>query len=268
MTTPFTTLEIETIDRVRTLWLNRPDVRNAMNAEMIAELDAAITQAIADDTVRVIVLAGRGKAFCAGGDLTWMKAARDMPADAARQDSANLARVMRRLYESPKPTVACVHGSAFAGAMGLVCSVDVAIASDETRFCISEVKLGLIPAMISPYVIRAIGERQARRLMLTAEVIQAPLAHRIGLIHESVPTTQLQATLQALLGHLLAGGPSAMDQTKSLIHAVSGRAIDDSLVAETAARIGVVRASDEAQEGIAAFFDKRPPAWLADRSSS
>lgn len=258
----FTTVQIDTANSVRTIWLNRPEVRNAMNDVMIAELNAGIRAAIADPQVRVIVLAGRGKAFCSGGDLAWMKSARTMTADEARRDSGQLAQVMRALYESPKPTLACVHGSAFAGAMGLVSAVDIAIASEETRFCLSEVKLGLIPAMISPYVIRAIGERHARRLMLSAEVFQAPFAQHIGLIHEAVPADDLPKTLQSLLTHLLAAGPNALGGTKALIHAVTGRVINDDLIADTAARISAARASDEGQEGISAFFEKRSPAWL------
>ncbi|MGH1359417.1 MAG: enoyl-CoA hydratase/isomerase family protein [Burkholderiaceae bacterium] len=258
------TLEVSDSNAVRTIWLNRPDKRNAMNGEMIAELNESITKAIADDSVRVIALAGRGKAFCSGGDLAWMKTARNMTPEQATADSGQLARVMQQLYESPKPTIACVHGSAFAGAMGLVSAVDIAIASAETRFCLSEVKLGLIPAMISPYVVKAIGERNARRLMLTAEIFEAPFAASIGLIHESVAADQLEATRQAYLEHLLKAGPNSLGACKSLIRAVSGKAISEELVADTAARIGRARAGDEAQEGIAAFFEKRAPNWISD----
>lgn len=258
------TLELTNSRGVRTLWLNRPDKRNALNDVMIAELNASIEQAIADPSVRVIELAGRGKVFCAGGDLVWMKTARGMTEEDARADSARLARVMQQLYESPKPTIACIHGSAFAGAMGLVSAVDIAIASEETKFCLSEVKLGLIPAMISPYVVKAIGERHARRMMLTAEVFSAPYAAQIGLVHESVPAEQLADTRERLLKHLLMAGPQSLGACKSLIHAVSGKPIDSALVAETAARIALSRAGDEAQEGISAFFEKRPPTWLGN----
>lgn len=233
-----------------------------MNGEMIAELNRAIADAIADDAIRVIALAGRGKAFCAGGDLAWMKSARQMSPEEATTDSGHLAQVLKQLYESPKPTIACAHGSAFAGAMGLISAVDIAIASEETRFCLSEVKLGLIPAMISPYVVKAIGERYARRLMLTAEIFQAPFAAQIGLIHESVPADQLDQRRDAYLTHLLNAGPASLGECKSLIRAVSGKPIDDDLIADTASRIGRVRAGDEAQEGISAFFDKRAPAWV------
>ena len=214
--------------------------------------------------MRVIVLGGRGEAFSSGADLNWMKTGRQMGAQEAASDAGHLAHAMRALYESPKPTVARVHGSAFAGAMGLVSACDIAIASEETRFCLSEVKLGLLPAMISPYVIKAIGERQARRLMLTAEVFEAPMACRIGLVHESVSRDALDDTVARVLGQLLLGSPNALGECKRLIRDVTGRTIDDPLTAMTAERIGAARASDDGQEGIAAFFAKRRPRWAAD----
>lgn len=247
---------------VALVWLNRPEVRNAMNDLLIAELGEAVGRAIDDDEVRVILLAGRGKVFCAGGDLAWMKKARSMTVEEAHEDSARLAGLLRLLYESPKPTLARVHGAAFAGGMGLVAACDMAVASADTRFSLSEVKLGLIPAMISPYVIKAIGERQARRYFLSAEVFEAAEAWRIGLVQDIVPEAELDARVNAMLGHLLAAGPKAIGHCKRLIADVSGRPIDDALTAETARRIAAVRASDEAQEGIAAFFEKRPPQWL------
>ncbi|MEZ5738703.1 MAG: enoyl-CoA hydratase-related protein [Burkholderiaceae bacterium] len=236
-----------------------------MNDAMIAELNQAIEAAVQDPQVRVIIMAGRGAAFCSGGDLQWMKTARNMSASDANRDSGHLARVMQRLYESPKPTVARVHGSSYAGAMGLVSACDIAIASEETRFCLSEVKLGLVPAMISPYVIRAIGERQARRLMLTAEVFAAPKAQAIGLVHESVPADQLDARVGELVAQLLLAGPRALGETKRLIRDVVFQPIDDALSAETAKRISAARASDEGQEGISAFFEKRKPEWVTNR---
>ena len=260
----YTTIETEVGGGVARVWLNRPDLRNAMNDVLIGELTRAIEAAIADDAARVIVLGGRGKAFCAGADLAWMKKARGMTADEARQDSGSLAKVMRMLYESPKPTVARVHGAAFAGGMGLVTACDIAIASIEAKFCLSEVKLGLIPSMISPYVIRAMGEPAARRYFLTAEVIDATEAHRIGLVRELAQPGEIDARLDAVLGHLLQGGPNALGEAKRLIRDVAGRPIDDALTAETAARIARSRASDEAQEGIAAFFEKRKPRWVTE----
>ncbi|MBN9462446.1 MAG: enoyl-CoA hydratase/isomerase family protein [Burkholderiales bacterium] len=244
--------------------LNRPELRNAMNDVLIGELADAVERAVDDGEVRVIVLAGRGKAFCAGGDLNWMKRARELTPEQAREDSAALARLLRALYESPKPVVARVHGAAFAGGMGLVAACDIAVASTDTRFCLSEVKLGLIPAMISPYVVRAIGEANARRYFLTAEVFDAAEAFRIGLVHDLAAPDELDAKVDALLGHLLLGGPQALGQAKRLIRDVAARPIDDALTDDTAARIAALRASDEGQEGIAAFFEKRRPSWVRE----
>ena len=242
--------------------LNRPDVRNALNETVIAELTDAFERAIDDDEVRVILLAGEGSAFCAGADLNWMKRARGFSAEQNRADAERLARLLRTIHEGPKPTVARVHGPAFAGGMGLVAACDIAVASAEAKFCLSEVKLGLIPAMISPYVLRAMGESRARRYFLTAEVFEAAEAYRIGLVHEICMPEELDGTVNALLGHLVQGGPAALDQAKRLIRDVMGRPIDDALIADTAARIAAVRASDEGQEGIASFFEKRRPAWV------
>jgi len=255
-------IECELQQGVALVWLNRPEVRNAMNGVLIGELCEAVLRATEDEEVRVILLAGRGKAFCAGADLDWMKKARAMSVEEARADSAGLARLLRLLYESPKPTVARVHGAAFAGGMGLVAACDIAVASTETRFCLSELKLGLIPAMISPYVIKAIGERQARRYFLSAEVFEAAEAWRIGLVQEIAQEAELDAAVNALLGQLLAAGPRAVAHCKRLIADVASRPIDDALAAETARRIAEIRVSDEAQKGIAAFFEKRPPAWI------
>lgn len=264
----FTTIETIAQDGVAWIWLNRPDVRNAMNDVMISELTNAVGDAIADDTLRAIVLAGHGKAFCAGGDLSWMRKAREMSPDEARADSLKLAQLLQLIYQSPKPTVARVHGSAFAGAMGLVAACDIAIAADTTKFCLSEVKLGLIPAMISPYVIRAMGERAARRYFLSAEVFQAAEAYRLGFISDLCIEDELDEQVESVLKHLLQGAPQALAEAKRLIRDVAGQAINEALAAQTAQRIAVIRAGDEAQEGIAAFFEKRKPAWQAPPASS
>ena len=258
----YSTLETQLVHGCAVIWLNRPELRNAMNDVMITELDDAIGSAIDDPDVRVVVLAGRGSAFCAGGDLAWMRKAREMSAEEARADSARLASVLRMLHESPKPTLARVHGPAFAGGMGLVAACDIAIASTAAKFCLSEVKLGLIPAMISPYVVRAMGEQRARRYMLSAEVFDAAEAYRIGFVHELSLPDELDARVNAMLGQLVQNGPQAMAQVKRLIDDVVHAPIDDALVADTAARIAAVRASDEGQEGIAAFFEKRNPRWV------
>ncbi len=263
----YTTIETVYASGIAQVWLNRPDLRNAMNDVMFVELYDAIGAAIADDTVRVILLAGRGKAFCAGGDLTWMKTARSMSAEEARKDSVKLAMVLRQIYESPKPVVARVQGSAFAGGMGLVCACDIAIASSDAKFCLSEVKLGLIPAMISPYVIKAMGEPNARRYMLTAEILDAAEAYRIGVVHDIAQPQDFDFKVNAILGHLIQGSPNALNETKRLIRDVVTMPIGDLVMNETAARIAQVRATDDAQEGIAAFFEKRKPSWVPKLAS-
>ena len=259
--TTYTTIETIAHSGVASIWLNRPDVRNAMNDVMISELNNAVADAIDDQSIRAIVLGGRGKAFCAGGDLSWMRKAKQMTPSEAQADSLKLAQLLQLIYQSPKPTVARVHGSAFAGAMGLVAACDIAVACDTTKFCLSEVKLGLIPAMISPYVIRAMGERAARRYFLSAEVFQAAEAYRIGFISDLCIEVELDEHIQLLVGHLLQGAPLALGEAKRLIRDVEGRPINDALALQTAQSIAAIRAGNEAQEGIAAFFEKRKPAW-------
>lgn len=249
------------------LWLNRPDRRNAFDEQIIAALDQALVAAIADPDVRCIVLAGRGRAFCAGGDLEWMKRACQFTPQEAHEDSLRLARLMRRIHDSPKPVVARVHGACFAGGLGLVAAAHLALASENARFCLSEVRLGLVPAVISPYVVAAIGTRQARRYFLTAEVFDASEARRIGLVHDIVPDDRLDETLDSILEQLGAAGPNALREAGRLINTVTGRALDDALLDETAAWITRLRTSDEAQEGITAFFEKRAPHWLPNDHS-
>ena len=257
----YDTIETELRHGVALIWLNRPSLRNALNATLIDETTDAVRCAIDDEAVRAIVLSGRGSAFCAGADLAWMASGRTMSPAESPEDSMRLARLLRLLHDSPKPTVARVQGPAFAGGMGLVAACDVSVASTEARFCLSEVKLGLIPAMISPYVIRAMGQQQARRWFVTGEVFDAAEAWRIGFVHELVPPDRLDEAVNGIVGHLLAGGPQALGACKQLVQDIAGRPIDDTIGLDTAARIARVRATDEAQEGIAAFFDKRRPAW-------
>ena len=260
----YQTLQTEYAQGIALIWMNRPKMRNALDNLVIAELTDAFSAAIEDDGVRAIVLAGRGKAFCAGADLNWLKTAREMTPDEAREDSIGLARLMRLIYESPKPTVARVQGAAYAGGMGLVAACDIAVASHDAKFCLSEVKLGLIAAMIGPYVIKAMGEARARRYFLTAEPFDAAEAYRIGFVHELAPADELDATVNAMLGHLVMASPNAMSETKQLIRDVVGRPIDDELTRDTASRLARVRASDDAQEGISAFFEKRKPRWVPE----
>jgi methylglutaconyl-CoA hydratase len=257
----YTTLETTLQQGVAVIWLNRPDVRNAMSAELITELTDAVGAAAEDDDVRAIVLAGRGKAFCAGADLNWMKQASGYGPAENQADAAGLAALLRTIAEAPKPTVARVHGPAFAGGLGLVAACDIAVASYDAKFCLTEVRIGLIPAMISPYVIRAMGPRAASRWFLSAEVFDSAEAYRMGLVQEIAPAEELDAAVDAMLGHLLQGGPAALAETKRLIRDVTHRPIDDTLVADTASRIAAARASDEGREGIASFLEKRKPRW-------
>ncbi|MCX7227640.1 MAG: enoyl-CoA hydratase/isomerase family protein [Burkholderiales bacterium] len=257
----YTTLETTLQQGVAVIWLNRPDVRNAMSAQLIAELTDAVGAAAEDDDVRAIVLAGRGKAFCAGADLNWMKEASAYGPAENRADAGKLAALLRTIAEAPKPTVARVHGPAFAGGLGLVAACDIAIASYDAKFCLTEVRIGLIPAMISPYVIRAMGPRAASRWFLSAEVFDGAEAYRMGLVQEIAPPEELDAAVNTMLGHLLLGGPAALAATKRLIREVTGRPVDDALMADTAGRIATARAGDEGREGIASFLEKRKPGW-------
>jgi methylglutaconyl-CoA hydratase len=244
------------------IWLDRPALRNALEPALIARLTDAFAKAGTDASVRVVVLGGRGSAFCAGADLNWMKAAAGYGPQQNRDDAGKLAALLRAIAECPKPTIARVHGPAFAGGMGLVAACDMAVATPAAKFCLSETRLGLIPAMISPYVIRSIGERAAQRWFLTAEVFDAVEALRLGMVHQLVDDeAALDAAVDALTGHLLAAGPQALAEAKRLIRDVANQPVDDALVAETASRIAAVRASDEGREGIASFLEKRKPRW-------
>jgi methylglutaconyl-CoA hydratase len=257
----YTTLETTLQQGVAVIWLNRPELRNAMNATLIAELTDAVSAAADDDAVRAIVLAGRGKAFCAGADLNWMREAAQYDAQRNEEDAGRLAALLRTIAQAPKPTVARVHGPAYAGGLGLVCACDIAVASVDASFCLSEVRIGLIPSMISPYVLRAMGPRAASRWFLTAEVFDAAEAYRIGMVQEIAPAEELDGAVNALLGRLLLGGPEAIAATKRLIRDMAGRPVDDALMRDTASRIAAARAGDEGREGIASFLEKRPPRW-------
>jgi methylglutaconyl-CoA hydratase len=251
---------------VALVWLNRPDIRNAINETMIAELGDAFRAVDGDPAMRAMVLAGRGPAFCAGADLNWMKKMSGYGFAENHADALALARMLHLLHTMKKPTVARVHGPAFAGGMGLVAACDIAVAAHGAEFCLSEAKLGLIPATISPYVIAAMGARAAHRYMLTAERFPAAEAYRIGFVQEICLDEELDGTVNALLGHLVQGGPAAHAATKDLIRAVAGRAIDEDLIGDTATRIATARASDEGKEGIRSFLEKRKPAWVPAQS--
>ena len=256
------TLQTAIADGIATIRMNRPDVHNAFDDALIAELTAELNRLDQAPQVRIIVLAARGKSFSAGADLNWMRRMAKYSQEENLRDARALAGLMRSLDGMHKPTIAQVQGAAVGGGVGLVACCDIAIASTAATFALSEVRLGLIPAVISPYVIGAIGERAARRYFLTAERFDAMEARRMGLVHEVVEGAALEDTVASLAAHLLKGGPQALSAAKKLIADVSRRPMDDALADETAQRIAAIRVEQEGQEGLAAFFDKRHPGWM------
>lgn len=257
----YETLQIAVTGGVGTIWMNRPEVRNAFNETMIAELTQAFRAADADQNVRAVVLAGRGPAFCAGADLNWMKKMSGYSLEENHADAMGLAAMLNTIYMMKKPTVARVHGPAFAGGMGLVAACDIAVAVEAAEFCLSEVKLGLTASTISPYVVAAMGERQARRYFLTAERFSAAEALRIGLVHQLVAMAELDTSVDALLAQLLAASPAAIAASKELIRSVARGAIGQDMIADTAGRIAAARTSPDGKEGIRSFLEKRKPSW-------
>lgn len=258
----YETLVIETRGPVATVWLNRPEVHNAFNAKVIEELTAAFARLDADAQVRVVVLAGRGKSFSAGADLNWMKAAGAASFEENLEDARRLARMLWQIAHLGKPTIARVHGAALGGGMGLASACDICIASQRAVFATSEVRFGIIPSAISPYVIRAIGVRQAKRYFQSAERIDAARALALGLAHEVVEEEALDAKIEEVVQALLAGGPKAQAAAKELIDAVADRPLSEAVLEDTAQRIARLRATDEAREGLSAFLEKRPAAWV------
>ncbi len=255
---------VEKRNTVAIVTLNRPEVRNAFDDALIADLTRTFREIEADDSVRAMVLAGAGKAFCAGADLNWMKRMAGYGYEDNLKDANALAEMLKTLDRMSKPTVARVHGPAYAGGVGLVTACDIAIGSQQAEFCLTEVKLGLSPATISPYVVRAMGERLARRYFLTGEVIEAGDAYRLRLLSDVCVPEELDGVINAVLGHLVLGGREAHRKIKDLVRAVAGRPADDALVADTARRIAEIRVSPEGREGIASFLEKRKPAWVKD----
>jgi methylglutaconyl-CoA hydratase len=253
-------LLVEKRDGIATVTLNRPDVRNAFDDVLISSLTGVLKQIEDDEAVRVLVLAGAGTAFCAGADLNWMKRMAGYGYEQNLADARALAAMLKTLDRLSKPTVARVQGPAFAGGTGLVAACDIAVGSTEAVFALTEVKIGLSPATISPYVIRAIGARAARRYFLTGERFDAEEGHRLGLLSLLVPPGGLDAAVEGVARHLVQGGPVAMRKIKDLIRTVSGP-IADALVDDTAQRIAEIRVSPEGREGIASFLEKRKPAW-------
>ena len=258
----YQTLTVGIIDKVATVTLNRPDVRNAFNEHTINELSIAFHELGRNEMVRAIVLAANGPAFCAGADLNWMKKMAGYSHEENEADAMQLAQMLRTIYLCPKPVVAKVQGDCYAGGMGLVAACDIAVAVQEASFCLSEVKLGLIPATISPYVIKAMGENAARRYFLTAERFTAQEAHRIGFVHEVVAVDALDAKVAEVLKALVGNSPNAVREAKRLVRDIAHRPVDDALLADTALRIAHIRASGEGREGVQSFLEKRKPGWL------
>ena len=258
-----TALTIAVQDRIARITLTRPEVRNAFNDAVIQELKAAFETVGARDDVRAVVLAAEGPAFCAGADLNWMRRMADYTRDENVADAGQLAAMLKAIYECPKPTMAAVQGDVFAGGMGLVAACDMAVSVDSATYCLSEVKLGLIPATISPYVIRAMGARAAHRYFLTAERFNAQEAHRIGFVHELVNGPEaLSAKVDELAQALCNASPAAVRACKRLVLDVAEREINASLIAATVEGIADIRASEEGREGVQSFLQKRKPAWL------
>ncbi|MDP2680740.1 MAG: enoyl-CoA hydratase/isomerase family protein [Rhodoferax sp.] len=257
-----TSISVSTAGHCATVTLNRPEVRNAFNDEVIAELTQAFTELGQDAQVRAIVLAAEGTAFCAGADLNWMRRMADYTDAENLADAAQLAEMLRVIYTCPKPTVARIQGDVVAGGMGLVAACDMAVSVDTAHFCLSEVKLGLYPATISPYVIRAMGARAAHRYFLTAERFDAAEALRIGFVHAVVPAEQLDHQVAQMTKALVNASPNAVKECKTLLQDVAGKDIDATLIAHTVNGIASIRASSQGKEGVQSFLQKRKPNWL------
>jgi methylglutaconyl-CoA hydratase len=256
-----TTLDVQRNGHVARVYLNRPDVRNAFNDGVIAELTQTFAGLGADASLRCIVLGGHGKAFCAGADLNWMRAMAGYSWDENRADAQALADMLWTIYSCPAPVVGRIHGDCYAGGLGLAAVCDVLVAAEGVNFCLSEAKLGLLPATIGPYVVRAMGEQAARRWFITAERFDAMQARAMGFVHEVCAAEALDAKVDALVATLVANGPMAVRACKKLVQDVGGRPIDAELRADTARRIADIRASAEGREGVQSFLNKRPPAW-------
>ena len=249
-----------------TLTLDRPEARNALSAELVARLTGELDTLAGDAGVRAIVLTGAGDVFCAGADIGEMRAAGAAPLEQNEADSRRFATMLERLERQPQPTLALVNGAAFGGAVGLIAACDIALAATSARFALSEVRLGLVPAMISPYVIRAIGTRESRRWFLSGEAMDAATALRIGLVHEAADPGSLAAAADGVLAALLAGAPGAQAEIKRLIRHATGRsdAGDEAMLADTARWIARIRCGSEAREGLSAFLERRKPRWTRD----
>jgi methylglutaconyl-CoA hydratase len=243
--------------------LDRPDVRNAFDDATIVELTAAFRALDDDPNVRVIVLGANGPAFCAGADLNWMKRMAGYSDAENRADAGSLATMLNTVYACSKPVIARVQGDAYAGGMGLVAACDIAVAVDFAHFCLSEAKLGLMPATIAPYVIRAIGARASHRYFVSAERFDAAEALRLGLVHQVATAAELDSAVEKIAASIVANSPNAVRECKQLVIDLAGREIDAALMADTAERIARIRSSDEGREGVRSFLEKSKPSWLA-----
>jgi methylglutaconyl-CoA hydratase len=261
----YKTLKIERRGAAAWIWMNRPEVHNAFDETLIKELTAAFKALDAEPAVRAIVLAGEGKSFSAGADLNWMQRQGAAPLEDNLGDARQLAELFRTISMCATPTLARVHGAALGGGMGLASACDICVASTKAQFATSEVRLGIVPAAIGPYVVRAIGERQAYRYFQTAERINAEQARHIGLAHELAEPEELDARVQHVVDALLLGGPLSQAAATNLIRAVAHRPVDDAVVEDTAQCIATLRATSEAREGLAAFLAKRAPVWAQGR---
>jgi methylglutaconyl-CoA hydratase len=246
---------------VATVTLNRPEVHNAFNEQVIGDLTEAFKKAEADKSVRLVILRGNGKSFSAGGDLNWMRKMADYNHQQNVDDAMRLGVLLKTINFLAKPTMALVHGNVFGGGVGLTACCDIAVAETGAQFCLSEVRIGLIPSIIAPYVINAMGERMARRYFMTAERFDAETAHRIGFIHELAPQGQLDAAAEKIIAALMDGAPAAQGRGKKLMLEISGRPIDDALIEVTVNQIAEARASAEGKEGLSAFLNKTEPSW-------
>ena len=255
-------LQLEQHSQVATVWINRAELHNAFNTQVIEELHACFQALNTRDDIRVVILAGRGKSFSAGADLNWMKQAGQASTAENQADALKLAKMLQSLATLKQPTIARVHGIAFGGGMGLASACDICVASTDAKFATSEVRLGLAPSTISPYVIRAIGARQASRYFLTAERISAEQAHAIGLAHEVTTPEQLDSKIDEIVQTLLLGGPEAQHASKQLIQMVNQQVLTEDLLLQTAQHIAHVRQGDEAKNGLNAFLNKQSPAWI------
>lgn len=261
MKTNYTTLEVTTTDQTATIWLNRPEIRNAFNELMISELIQAFNEVSALDEIRAVILRGRGKSFCAGADLNWMRDVANYSYEQNYKESLQLSDCFYTIYNCPKPTIAVVHGAAIGGANGLLSACDIAVCDDDTVFSLSEVKIGIVPACISPYVIKRVGEYGAKELMLTGKRIEGKEAEHYRLVNKSLSDTELEPYLSDLVVLLKSSGPKAMTQCKTLIDQVSNKITLTEALSYTAQMIAEIRASDEGQEGMAAFLEKRKAGW-------